>query len=124
MTLSRPLPALITSLPSPASMRSRTVIVRTSDHGELGLAHGGMRQKMFNVYEEALRVPFVVSSPAHFAAPSPRSNNDLACTRQRTQELPIGPVRHARALAATFYIGGPEVDPLQDPHFNDVVERG
>jgi arylsulfatase A-like enzyme len=39
------------------------VVVRTSDHGELGLAHGGLRQKMFNAYEEALRVPLVVSGP-------------------------------------------------------------
>jgi choline-sulfatase len=51
------------------SLRSRTVIVRTSDHGELGLSHGGMRQKMFNTYEEAIRVPLVVSSPALFPAP-------------------------------------------------------
>jgi len=47
-------------------LRSRTVVVRTSDHGELGLSHGGLRQKMFNAYEEALRVPLVVSSPALF----------------------------------------------------------
>jgi arylsulfatase A-like enzyme len=47
----------------PESLRSRTVILRTSDHGELGLSHGGLRQKMFNAYEEALRVPFVVSGP-------------------------------------------------------------
>ncbi len=53
----------------PASLRSRTVVVRTSDHGELGLSHGGMRQKMFNAYEEALRVPLVVSSPRLFDAP-------------------------------------------------------
>jgi choline-sulfatase len=43
--------------------RSSTVIVRTSDHGELGLSHGGLRQKMFNAYEESLRVPLVVSGP-------------------------------------------------------------
>jgi arylsulfatase A-like enzyme len=53
----------------PASLRARTVVVRTSDHGELGLSHGGLRQKMFNAYEESIRVPFVVSSPALFAAP-------------------------------------------------------
>ena len=47
----------------PASLRSRTVIVRTSDHGELGLSHGGLRQKMFNAYEESIRVPLVVSNP-------------------------------------------------------------
>jgi choline-sulfatase len=38
-----------------------TLIVRTSDHGELGIAHGGMRQKSFNVYEESLRVRLITS---------------------------------------------------------------
>jgi choline-sulfatase len=50
----------------PASLRSRTVVVRTSDHGEMGLAHGGLRQKMFNVYEETVHVPLVVSNPVLF----------------------------------------------------------
>ena len=49
-----------------ASLRSRTVVVSTSDHGELGLSHGGLRQKMFNAYEETLRVPLVVSNPKLF----------------------------------------------------------
>ena len=53
----------------PSSLRSRTVVVRTSDHGELGLSHGGLRQKMFNAYEEAIRVPLTVSSPALFPQP-------------------------------------------------------
>jgi choline-sulfatase len=48
------------------SLRSRTVVVRTSDHGEMGLTHGGLRQKMFNAYEETLRVPLVVSNPVLF----------------------------------------------------------
>ena len=48
----------------PGSLRSRTVIARTSDHGELGLSHGGLRQKMFNAYEESIRVPLVISNPA------------------------------------------------------------
>jgi arylsulfatase A-like enzyme len=59
----------------PASLRARTVVVRTSDHGELGLSHGGLRQKMFNAYEEALRVPLVVSSPKLF--PEPRETDAL-----------------------------------------------
>jgi arylsulfatase A-like enzyme len=50
----------------PASLRARTVIVRFSDHGELGLSHGGLRQKMFNTYEETMRVPLVVSNPLLF----------------------------------------------------------
>ena len=50
----------------PTSLRSRTVIVRCSDHGEMGLAHGGLRQKMFNTYEETIHVPLVVSNPVLF----------------------------------------------------------
>jgi choline-sulfatase len=53
----------------PGSLRSRTVIARTSDHGEMGLSHGGLRQKMFNAYEESIRVPLVISSPALFGEP-------------------------------------------------------
>jgi arylsulfatase A-like enzyme len=60
----------------PASLRSRTVIVRTSDHGELGLSHGGLRQKMFNVYEETMHVPLVVSNPVLF--PRPRETDAMA----------------------------------------------
>ncbi len=51
----------------PESLRSRTVIVRCSDHGEMGLAHGGLRQKMFNTYEETINVPLVFSNPVLFA---------------------------------------------------------
>jgi choline-sulfatase len=51
-------------------LRDRTVIVRCADHGEMGLSHGGLRQKMFNVYEETIRVPLVISSPALFDRPA------------------------------------------------------
>ncbi len=37
------------------------VLVRTSDHGELLGAHGGLHQKWFNLYDEATRVPFTVA---------------------------------------------------------------
>jgi choline-sulfatase len=50
----------------PNSLRARTVIVRISDHGEMGLSHGGLRQKIFNAYEETIRVPFVISNPRLF----------------------------------------------------------
>jgi arylsulfatase A-like enzyme len=43
-----------------------TLIIRTSDHGEMGLAHGGLRQKAFIAYEEALRVPLIWSNPVMF----------------------------------------------------------
>ncbi len=46
-----------------------TVIVRTADHGEVGLAHSGLRQKMFNVYEECVNIPLIFSNPVLFPEP-------------------------------------------------------
>ncbi len=57
------------------SLRSRTIVIRTSDHGEMGLSHGGLRQKIFNAYEETIRVPLVISNPLLF--PQPRESDAL-----------------------------------------------
>ncbi|MBN9415791.1 hypothetical protein ABS71_17710 [bacterium SCN 62-11] len=46
-----------------AGLREDTIIIFTSDHGSLAMSHGLSLQKFFNAYEEALRVPFVISSP-------------------------------------------------------------
>ncbi|MEP9364939.1 sulfatase-like hydrolase/transferase [Nocardioides sp. CN2-186] len=40
---------------------TEAVLVRTSDHGDLLGAHGGLHQKWFNLYDEATRVPFIVA---------------------------------------------------------------
>jgi choline-sulfatase len=53
-----------------------TVIIRTADHGEMGLSHGGLRQKMFNAYEETMRVPLIISNPVLF--PTPQTTAALA----------------------------------------------
>jgi choline-sulfatase len=58
-----------------AGLTDDTVVIRTADHGEMGLAHGGMRQKNFNVYEESLRVPLIYSNPRLF--PEPRRSDAL-----------------------------------------------
>lgn len=50
-------------------LTEETVIVRTSDHGELAMAHGGMREKFYNVCRESLNVPLIVSNPRLFPAP-------------------------------------------------------
>lgn len=50
-------------------LKRDTVIIRCADHGELGLAHGGMRQKNFNMYEQAVNVPLQVSNPVLFPEP-------------------------------------------------------
>jgi arylsulfatase A-like enzyme len=40
-----------------------TIVVFTSDHGDLMGAHGGMQQKWHNAFDEAIRVPLWVSGP-------------------------------------------------------------
>ena len=52
-----------------------TLIIRTADHGEMGLTHHGQRQKNFNFYEESIRVPLIYSNPILY--PAPRSSTAL-----------------------------------------------
>jgi arylsulfatase A-like enzyme len=52
----------------------KTLIIRTADHGEMGLAHDGMRQKTFNFYEETMRVPLIYSNPRLFKPPRASSS--------------------------------------------------
>jgi choline-sulfatase len=52
------------------NLLDNTLVIRTSDHGEMGLAHGGQRQKNFNFYEETLRVPLVYSNPVLWSKPA------------------------------------------------------
>lgn len=46
-----------------SSIKDDTYVVRIADHGDMAMAHGLQRQKMFNVHEETLNVPFVISHP-------------------------------------------------------------
>jgi arylsulfatase A-like enzyme len=43
--------------------RDDTIVVYTSDHGEMLGAHGGMHQKWHNAYDETLRVPLLIAGP-------------------------------------------------------------
>ena len=56
------------------------LIIRTSDHGEMGLSHGGMRQKAFVAYEEAIRVPLVISNPVLFDAENGNKSSEELST--------------------------------------------
>ena len=51
------------------NLLDNTLVIRTSDHGEMGLAHGGLRQKNFNAYEETMRIPLVYSNPRLWSTP-------------------------------------------------------
>jgi arylsulfatase A-like enzyme len=46
-----------------------TIILFTSDHGDLLGAHGGMHQKWHQAYEEATHVPLIISNPVLFKEP-------------------------------------------------------
>ena len=88
------------------------VLVRTSDHGELLGAHGGLHQKWFNLYDEATRVPFTVvrigqdATTARVVDRVPSSHVDVVPTLLALAGL--DPAELAPALAETFS----EVHPL------------
>ena len=52
-----------------------TVIIRTADHGEMGMCHDGVGEKNFNFYEESMRIPLIYSNPEIF--PKPRTSDAL-----------------------------------------------
>lgn len=53
-----------------------TIIIRTADHGELGLSHG-MREKAYTAYEEMIHVPLIISNPKLF--PLARTTDAFYC---------------------------------------------
>ncbi len=67
---------VLDALDAKPAVRDRTVVLRISDHGEMGMSHGGLRQKTFNAYEETLRVPLIISNPVMF--PQATSTRALA----------------------------------------------
>ncbi len=69
------LDALEKTRPDGTRLTDSTVVIRTADHGEMGLCHGGLRQKMFNAYEETMHLPLVFSNPVLF--PQPRTSDAL-----------------------------------------------
>ncbi len=97
------------------------VLVRTSDHGDLLGAHGGLHQKWFNLYDEATRVPFVIArigegatSPRTVTAPT--SHVDLVPTLLAAAGIDVEAA--AAALAESFS----EVHPLPGRDLMPVVD--
>ncbi len=53
-----------TVIPSAATaVRDNSWIIFTSDHGDMAIAHGGLRQKSFMCYEEVANIPLIWSNP-------------------------------------------------------------
>jgi choline-sulfatase len=55
--------------------RDDTIVIFTSDHGELLGSHYGMHQKWYTAYDEAIRVPLIVYNRKLF--PTPRTVDSL-----------------------------------------------
>ncbi|OBI72725.1 sulfatase-like hydrolase/transferase [Mycobacterium asiaticum] len=97
------------------------VLVRTSDHGELLGAHGGLHQKWFNMYDEATRVPFVIArigqqATQPRAVTAPTSHVDLVPTLLSAAGIDVEAA--ATDLAESFS----EVHPLPGRDLMPVVD--
>lgn len=60
---------ILDALEANPGLFDHTIVFRLADHGEMGLSHGGMRQKAYNAYEETIHVPLVIANPRLFRAP-------------------------------------------------------
>ncbi|AKS35847.1 sulfatase-like hydrolase/transferase [Mycolicibacterium goodii] len=97
------------------------VLVRTSDHGELLGAHGGLHQKWFNLYDEATRVPFVIARigaqvTAARTVDAPTSHVDLVPTLLGAAGVDVD------AAAAQLRESFSEVHPLPGRDLMPVVD--
>ncbi len=100
------------------TLRDNSWIVYTSDHGELGLSHGGLRQKGFCVYEETVKVPMVWSNPLAFqsgGAVCPELVSHVDFLPTVCSMLGINPRRYAfSGVDCSSLIRNPAGPPVQD----------
>jgi arylsulfatase A-like enzyme len=91
-------------------MADDTIVVFTSDHGDLLGSHGGLLQKWYNAFDEAVRVPLVVKGPGVMASPE---GVDLATSHVDLVPTLLGlagiDVEQARAVVAAHHT---EAQPL------------
>jgi arylsulfatase A-like enzyme len=97
------------------------VLVRTSDHGDLLGAHGGLHQKWFNLYDEATRVPLVIArTGSRGTGPrvidAPTSHVDIVPTLLGAAGIDV------RAVAETLRESFSEVHPLPGRNLMPVVD--
>ena len=97
------------------------VLVRTSDHGDLLGAHGGLHQKWFNLYDEATRVPFTIvrvgeRSTGARVVDAPTSHVDLVPTLLAAAGV------DTESVAETLRESFTEVHPLPGTNLMPVVD--
>ena len=99
----------------------KTLVIRSADHGEMGLTQGGQRQKWFNMYEPTINIPLIFSNP--IAWPKPKSSNalvshvDLLPTLASLVNAPAGVRGSSSPWPGKDYsriIRNPKAKPVQD----------
>ncbi|MEW9699424.1 sulfatase-like hydrolase/transferase [Paenibacillus sp. SI8] len=126
-----------------SSFYDNTIVIFTSDHGDLLGAHGNLHQKMYCAYEEALHVPLVFHNrklfPSYKSCPALTSHLDLLPTmlglanadtadiqdRLRTQFSEVHPLV-GRDLSP-YLLGQQESAPANEPVYfmtDDDLLRG
>jgi choline-sulfatase len=82
--------------------RDDTIVIFTSDHGDLLGSHGGMHQKWYTAYEEAIRVPLIIWNRRLFPRPQSiqtlTSHVDLLPTLLGLAGIDPEPIRRKLAL--------------------------
>ncbi len=96
-------------------LADEALVIRLSDHGEMGLAHGGMRQKAFNVYEETLNVPMVISNPILFP-PNSKKNKTNKSSNHLASLIDIMPTvaSLANVRKPSHVLQGKDLTPILD----------
>jgi choline-sulfatase len=89
---------VLNALNSHPGMARNTIVIFTSDHGDLLGAHGGMHQKWHCMYEEVTHVPFIVHNKVLFSG------------RQSLSEI----TSHADLLPTLLGLAGLDVNTIQD----------
>ncbi|WP_221795351.1 sulfatase-like hydrolase/transferase [Oceanobacter mangrovi] len=84
--------SVYTTLSECPSLFSDTIVIFTSDHGDVLGAHGGMHQKWYNAYDECLRVPLYISTPQQRASGTARTED--------------GPTSHVDLLPTILQLAG------------------
>jgi choline-sulfatase len=110
---------VLDTLSAHPDMAANTIVIFTSDHGDLLGAHGGMYQKWHQAYEESTHVPFIVHNPALF-----QGRQTLDALTSHADLLPtmlglagLDPARLQRELASTHT----EVHPLVGRDLSRVI---
>lgn len=119
-----------------------TVVIFSSDHGDLLGSHGGLFQKWYMAYEEALRVPFVIVPPGSTeprSVPILTSHIDLAptilglagidphATRQKLAHAFTDPQPFVGRDLSPVILGNAEPETLSEPIYfmtDDDPSRG